>query len=164
MFGVSCCANNLPQKLFRFVFFVKFWRLFAKRRFEYLKNDSQRRDDRFCQKIIEIEAILAIFWPFEVLGLDPAPRASIQGRGPRSSAEGLDPATWASIRRRGPRSSVVGFPYGIYGTPLNRLTLNSGSHCTNCDSETMDPGSHCSNCDSETLNSATSDAFYHLRV
>ena len=46
--------------------FVNFLRLFAKRRFENSKNDSQRRCDHFCQKIIEIGAILAIFRPFEI--------------------------------------------------------------------------------------------------
>ena len=46
--------------------FVIFLRLFAKRRFENSKNDSQRRCDHFCQKIIEIGAILAIFRPFEI--------------------------------------------------------------------------------------------------
>ena len=46
--------------------FVIFLRLFAKRRFENSKNDNQRRCDHFCQKIIEIGAILAIFRPFEI--------------------------------------------------------------------------------------------------
>ena len=29
-------------------------------------NDRSCRCDRFCQKIIQIGAILAIFWPFEI--------------------------------------------------------------------------------------------------
>ena len=56
--------GNFVQKIGEI--FVNFLRLFAKRRFENSKNDSQRRCDHFCQKIIEIGAILAIFRPFEI--------------------------------------------------------------------------------------------------
>ena len=92
-------------------FFVKFWRSLAKRRSKNLKNDSQRCCDRNRPKIIEIGAILPIFRPFEILGLNPAPVASIQRWGSRSSAEDLDPAPWSSIPRRG-------ISYGIYDTQL----------------------------------------------